>query len=774
MVAYKGVRALALTLSVLALLVSPAASAVRGSPPPHGQSSAPDSNARSSGEFADVACVSASDCWAVGYYENNASAKLGQLFRFYRQTWMKVPIPEPGGKRSADYDNLAAVACTASSDCWAVGSYGDSTGAKLNEALHWDGRKWSLVATPQPGRSASSADQNELTDVVCVSASDCWAVGAYTNRSGAYLNEALHWNGKHWRKRSTPDPSGTSGDVMNVAGGVACSSSSDCLSVGYGYTSAGANVNEALRWNGRTWSAMATPQPGGTTSGDYSFLQGLACSSASECWAGGGYENSSSAYVNETLRWNGKRWAQVSAPNPGGALAGDANELFDVSCAAAADCWAVGRYTNSSGVELNEALRFGGKRWHTTSTPDPGGISGSGAASQLLGVTCAAAASCWSVGSYADASGRTLKELLSSSGKKRWTDSTPTFDYVLDGRLAGRGRTLCKALPGSSSSITELSCEALQQTVDAGPYPPSWELGQAMNATLSAGTVAPRSARRRYGSELYTTLSQYDDGLPFSSGLTPKAGDIGATRFYDDAVSVGLDLIQAYKETHQQSLLRAAEGDLSFERTGLWSPDDPPDQQRHPGGIYWNTGRLTRPLHSSAGAAQVALELYGVTHDRRDLTFAEQEYRWVRQTLGASSGLYRARVEPGGTITGTTTNNGDGMMIASGVLLYQITGQKRYLDEARKTVKASLKKFTAADLEHTCPSFNNEYFEDLMVFNAVVRLRSITRRLDTYDAWAADNSNPQTGAFTLTYPHACAAPAPQSGVTGMLVLKAVG
>jgi hypothetical protein len=711
----------------------------------------------------------------VGNYENGASAKVAEAFRFYRQTWTQASVPEPGGStRSTDYDYLSAVACSSSTDCWAVGYYDKGNGAQLNEALHWDGHRWSLVPTPQPGGTAGSTDQNQLADIACASVSDCWAMGTYTDHAGAYLNQALHWNGTHWRKVSMPNPSGSATGEKNVVGGVACSSSAYCLSVGYGYTSGGANVNEALRWNGNRWSVVRTPQPGGTSPGNYGYLQGIACPSASDCWAAGAYYNSSGAYVNEALLWNGRKWTQVATPNPGGALGGDVNELLDVSCAGAANCWAVGHYTNSSGVELNEALRFGGKRWSAVAAPQPGGTTTSGEANELLGVMCFSASGCWSVGYVINGSGQMRKEVLSSSGKSRWSDSTPLFNFLLDGRLADRGKAFCKALPVPSGSITELSCEALQRTVMSGPYPFSWELGQVMNATLSAGTAASKLARQQYGSQLYTALAQYGDGLPFSSGLTPRAGDVSATRFYDDAVSLGLDLIQAYKESHQTRLLRAAEGDLNFERTGEWRPSDPADQQRDPGGIYWNTLRRTRPLHSTAGAAQVALELYLITHDRRDLTFAEQEYRWVLHTLGTPAGLYRSRVEPGGTVTGVTTDNGDGMMIAAGVLLYQITSQKQYLNQARKTVEASLKRFTPPVLEKTCPAFNNEYFEDLLVFNKVIRLDAITQSLDAYDAWASQQSDPHTGAFGLTYPHACAPPAPQAGVTGALILKAVG
>ncbi len=90
-------------------------------------------------------------------------------------------------------------ACRSSADCWAAGGYVASarTGAVLNQVLHWNGRTWELVRTPNPAGTASG-DSDVLNGVGCASASRCWAVGL-TGQAGQYnLSQLLGWNGTRW------------------------------------------------------------------------------------------------------------------------------------------------------------------------------------------------------------------------------------------------------------------------------------------------------------------------------------------------------------------------------------------------------------------------------------------------------------------------------------------------------------------------------------------------------------------------------------------------
>jgi hypothetical protein len=46
--------------------------------------------------------------------------------------------------------------------------------------------------------------------------------------------------------------------------------------------------------------------------------------------------------LKQALHWNGKRWSQVHTPNPGGSGKGLVQALEGVRCSAAKNCWAVG------------------------------------------------------------------------------------------------------------------------------------------------------------------------------------------------------------------------------------------------------------------------------------------------------------------------------------------------------------------------------------------------------------------------------------------------
>src|SRR5205823_2250513 len=71
-----------------------------------------------------LTCVSASDCWAVGLYEAAANFQDGHAFqtlieRWDGTSWSIVPSPNATTTNNALY----GVTCVSASDCWAAGYY---------------------------------------------------------------------------------------------------------------------------------------------------------------------------------------------------------------------------------------------------------------------------------------------------------------------------------------------------------------------------------------------------------------------------------------------------------------------------------------------------------------------------------------------------------------------------------------------------------------------------------------------------------------------------
>jgi len=371
--------------------------------------------------LAGLSCPSPGNCWAVGGYASRSGAELNQALHWNGARWSKVSVPSPGGTALHDLSDLVGVSCAVPRSCWAVGIYRNGSGALVDQALHWNGSRWSRVSVPSPGGTASRR-VSLLIGVRCTSSANCWAVGGYTKVNGAFVNQALHWNGRTWSLVATPEPGGTGAGAFSAVGGVTCTTSANCWAVGFYVNGNGASLNQVLHWNGRTWSRVPTPNPGGTRAGANSMLSDVACTASANCWAVGVYANGNGASLNQALHWNGARWSRVPTPDPIGAGAGASNTLNGVTCASPANCWAVGSYgviRNGTGVQVNQALHWNGRRWSLVATPDPAGTA-RGDASELFSVRCIRAASCWAVGDSQRKGGPVLSQALHWNGT-RWS-----------------------------------------------------------------------------------------------------------------------------------------------------------------------------------------------------------------------------------------------------------------------------------------------------------------------------------------------------------------
>jgi hypothetical protein len=224
-----------------------------------------------------VAAASAGNAWAVG------ATGLGKtlIVHWNGRTWKQVPSPSPGTA-----DALTGIAVTSAADAWAVG-YTGTGGPGQTLIVHWNGRTWTRVPSPSP------AVGSFLSDVSATSRRSAWAVGYNVlARSNDTRSLILHWDGRHWKKVSSPSPGTTAGLF-----GASAVSPDSAWAVGATYGN-GRSAGLILRWNGRRWIRMTVP-----SLAEGGVLHDVA-GAGGKAWAVG----STASGKVLIIRWNGTAW----------------------------------------------------------------------------------------------------------------------------------------------------------------------------------------------------------------------------------------------------------------------------------------------------------------------------------------------------------------------------------------------------------------------------------------------------------------------------------
>jgi hypothetical protein len=197
------------------------------------------------GVLTSVAAVAADDVWAVGSTDYVGS---GLILHWNGKTWAQTILDKQVYFR--------AVTAISKSDIWAVGQLTNSTGVgDLTYAIHFDGKSWTHVATPSPFRR-HALDQDWLTSLTALSSNDVWASAVWRDGDFGILDHtfAEHWDGSRWQVVHTLNPGGNS--KYHDFWGVAALTSGSVWAVG----STGLDTFHpfAEHWDGKAWGLVKT------------------------------------------------------------------------------------------------------------------------------------------------------------------------------------------------------------------------------------------------------------------------------------------------------------------------------------------------------------------------------------------------------------------------------------------------------------------------------------------------------------------------------------
>ncbi len=167
-------------------------------------------------------------------------------------SWTLATSPDPG----TSADSLAAVACPSATECWAVGLQTATGEASQTLIEEWNGTAWSAVTSANINATGGVLQNNQLNAISCDSTTDCWAVGRYI--VGTYdLPLGEHWDGSTWTAEElavfTGDPTPVGDYVLE---GIACPDTADCWAVGNWNPDTGGTQVLIEQWGGGSWTTV--------------------------------------------------------------------------------------------------------------------------------------------------------------------------------------------------------------------------------------------------------------------------------------------------------------------------------------------------------------------------------------------------------------------------------------------------------------------------------------------------------------------------------------
>ena len=255
---------------------------------------------------------------------------------------------------------------------------------------------WNAVASPRVG------EEGNLQDVTLIAANNAWAVGSYYGIDALQRTLVERWDGATWSVVASPNPSAIANELDAISG----DSASDIWAVGQVTSHTGQNFTSAPlieHWNGTTW-AVSPISASTLGSGDHT-LAGIAALSPTDVWAVGQTttQDASGSRLELPLivHWDGSAWKTVSSPTVAGSTY---YYLNAVTAIASNDVWAVGSDADAGFLPNGEngsgslIEHWNGSAWSVVQD-NASGAPSTDDVGALISVSAAGPTDVWAVGS---------------------------------------------------------------------------------------------------------------------------------------------------------------------------------------------------------------------------------------------------------------------------------------------------------------------------------------------------------------------------------------
>ena len=367
-----------------------------------------------------------------------------------------------------------AISCPSAGNCVAVGVSHSTLGSGSWTLLIDEETNgvWANIAAPLPNDAApysAGSVGNQLSDVTCVSAGNCVAVGTYklANAGNSYAPLILEEVNGQWSSATTTLPSDAVNGYWDELTSVTCTAIGSCIAVGFYYNGGTANEAFITQEINSVWGAISpTPLPSNASPafGNNDSFSSVTCGSEI-CAAVGRYWDPTTSNTGWLIDGTDltNPWVNVPSSLPADAVTGNGSQpdtgLASVSCPAVGTCVAVGTYKSSSGskaaVVSGDVITFPAG---TTAPLPPDAATGTGPGdfvSDLQSVVCSSSTNCTAVGSYLNGAGKIL----------------PLIDIETNGQWAAVVAPVpSDSVSGQPAFLSGIACTSFGNCVATGGY----------------------------------------------------------------------------------------------------------------------------------------------------------------------------------------------------------------------------------------------------------------------------------------------------------------
>lgn len=222
-------------------------------------------------------------------------------------------------------------------------------------------------------------------------------------------------------------------------------------------------------------------------------------------------------------------------------------------------------------------------------------------------------------------------------------------------------------------------------------------------------------------------------------------------RFYDDNVWLGIDFTDTYQLTKDKKYLDKAAIIWNFIESGT--------DELLGGGIYWcEQKKESKNTCSNAPGSVFALKLFKATNDSAYFKKGRALYDWTKEHLQDSTDyLYFDNVRLDGKIGKAKFAYNSGQMMQSAALLYQLTNNPVYLEDAQNIAKECYNYFFTDFTTTSGESFKmikkgDVWFTAVMLrgFIELYHLDKNKTYIDAFDkslSYAWENARDEKGLF---------------------------